>query len=242
MATELTDGRSWVLLPGTLCTGAVFDAFLDALAVPARFRHVVSLRHPNVEDYRDELQAKCAPGSIVCGFSLGAIVAAHFADCLCAKELILFGLNPHADRREKRSDRIKFAQDVHCRGGAIALASCLQPLAGPQPSKARETVLKMADDVQEHIDAQTQLALSRPGAIEPLLKSNLAVSLLTGTEDMQAPLALARDAANAAPFGRVVPLVGLGHYAVVEDPVACSNAVRSRFSDLPVADIPKIAE
>lgn len=229
MAIDLTDGRPWILLPGTLCSGRVFTAFLDALGVPQDARHVMTMRHPRVEDYRAELEAACSPDSVVCGFSLGAILAAHLADQLPACEFLLFALNPYADRPEKRPDRLSFETDVRQLGGAAAIASRLPPLAGPQPDLAREMILQMADDSAALMPAQTELALTRPGALGSLARTKAPVSLFTGSRDGWAPITLALDAAQAATLGHVTPLPGLGHYALIEDPDACCLAVQNRF-------------
>lgn len=225
MAIDLADGRPWILLPGTLCSGAVFDGFLDGLDVPPSARHVVSMRHPKIEDFRAELQDLCTPDAVVCGFSLGALVAAHLADGLPAAEFLLFALNPHADGPERRADRLKFAADVARQGGAAGLAPRLPPLAGPHPGQARDKILNMAEHSAALMPAQTELALHRPGALGSLARTGAPVRLFTGSEDTWTPIALARDAARAAPFARVTKLPGLGHYALVEDPAACCRAL-----------------
>ncbi|GAB5447593.1 alpha/beta fold hydrolase [Gymnodinialimonas sp.] len=225
MVIDPPERRSWVLLPGTLCTGAVFDGFLDALGVPTDAREDVELTHPNVEDYAEVL-AKVPSDAIICGFSLGAIVTAHVADRLRASQIVLFGLNPHADDPAKHDGRLALARDVSERGGAAALAERLPALAGASPETARALVLSMADETSHLIEAHTKLALGRPGALEPLGQSQRPITFLTGTQDTQAPLRLAQEAAAAAPRGQVVALEGLGHYALVEDPAACAHALR----------------
>jgi pimeloyl-ACP methyl ester carboxylesterase len=227
MAIEAGDGRRWILLPGTLCTGAVFDPFLDALGVPIAARQVVELRHPAVEDYLPELAALADPRAVICGFSLGAIVAAHLADRVAAADCLFFGLNPHADAPAKRQGRLDLAVDVARLGGSAALAARLGPLAGPEPEAARARVLALAEAAGPWIEAQTRLALERPGALPALGRTSMPVTMLTGTADEQAPLELAHEAARSAPKGRVMPLKDLGHYALVEDPVACASAVNA---------------
>lgn len=225
MAIDHARGKHWVLLPGTLCTGAVFDPFLDTLAVPAAARTTVALQYPRVEDYADILAMAVTPDTIVCGFSLGAIAVAHLADRLDAAEIVLFGLNPRADDPEKRDGRLDLARDVSALGGRAALAGRLPALGGHDPERARASVLSMADEASCLIDAQTALALGRPGALSALAGAGCPVTMLTGSDDRQAPLTLAREAAAAAPKGRAVALNGLGHYALVEDPVACAQAL-----------------
>ena len=76
MATDGLSNRPWLLVPGTLCTGAVFDGFLDALGVAYSARTYVTLDRPSIDDYRVDFDG-LADNTIVCGFSLGAIVTAH---------------------------------------------------------------------------------------------------------------------------------------------------------------------
>lgn len=227
MATERPGARRWVLLPGTLCTGAVFEPMLDALGVPAAAREVVPLDTPQVEAYGPRLAALCDRDTVVCGFSLGAIVAAHLADRIDAAEMVLFGLNPHPDDTAKRPGRLALEADV-ARHGAAALAERLGPLGGRDPEGGRTRILAMAAASVGDIAAQTRLALTRPGALPALARAAMPVTMLTGTEDRQAPLALAAEAARLAPRGRLIALQGLGHYALVEDPAACARAIANR--------------
>ncbi|WP_417260297.1 alpha/beta fold hydrolase [Celeribacter sp.] len=232
MAIDLADGRPWILLPGTLCSERVFRAFLDELCVPDTALQPVALQHPHVEDYDEVLTETCAQGSVVCGFSLGALVAAHLADRLPASTFLLFGLNAHADHPEKREGREQLARDVIMEGANTALAPRLPILAGPEPQKARALLLDMAQETAGQITAQTELALTRPDACEVLARARAPIGLLTGTEDKITPLAMAHTAAQAAPTSRVIPLEGLGHYALVEDPVACASAVANYASQV----------
>lgn len=224
MAIEILRDRDWVLLPGTLCTGEVFGEFLDALGVMKARRRVVDLRYPNVEDYADTL-APLADGAVICGFSLGAIVAAHHAHRIDAHRVILFGLNPNPDDPAKAAGRHELVRDVRAIGGGAALATRLAPLAGADPGKGRADILAMADSAAPDIEAHTRLALTRPGAMEPLSNAHSPVLLLTGSEDALCPPVQGQAAADAAPRGTFMPLPGLGHYALVEDPFACARAV-----------------
>lgn len=230
MAIDPRDGRPWVLVPGTLCTGAVFGGFLDAVGVPLSSRRVVPLAHPRVEDYLPQLRAFAHPDAILCGFSLGAIVLAHLVDQLPAQHTLLFGLNPRADDPAKRASRLSLLQDVENHGGAAALASRMAPLARLDSAQGLARILAMADETAAQITAQTDLALGRPGAFASLGQARHPITFLTGNEDTQAPLALAHEASAATPQGRVVPLSGLGHYALIEDPVVCAEALRPVWS------------
>ena len=184
------------------------------------------MRHLDVEDYLDEVQALCTADTLVCGFSLGALVAAHLADRLPAAEIILFALNPHADGPDRHAGRLAFAADVARKGGAAGIASRLPPLGGPQMADARAQILTMAEESAAMKSAQTELALKRPGALIRLAKTRVPVRVVAGTEDSCTPIYHAHDAATAAPLGDVTALPGLGHCALVEDPGACIDALR----------------
>ena len=217
--------RRWILLPGTLCNAAVFDGFLDILGVEKARRCPVSLKHAQAEDYLPELNELMRPGDVVCGFSLGAIVAAHLADRLDASALVLFGLNPFADDPAKAPDRRSLAKAVRAEGGRIALGARLPPILGPSPAQAREHILSMADATADLIEEQTTLALSRPGALTALAATRCPIRLLTGSEDTSTPFALAQEAAKVAVDGQARVLEGLGHYALLEDPRLCHTTL-----------------
>jgi len=216
--------RPWVLLPGTLCTGAVFDGMLDVLGVPAAHRQVVALKWPFVEDYGAVFDAM-PEDAIVCGFSLGAIVAAHHADRMAAHRLVLFGVNPYADDPLKAVGRRELAQDVGAMGGAAALRARAPDLYGPAPDTARAMIHAMADADAGYIAAQTQLALTRPGALPALARAQMPVLVLTGSRDGAAPPAQGQAAATAAPCRQFYTLEGLGHFALLENPDACAAAL-----------------
>lgn len=230
MATNALREKPWILLPGTLCNADVFDPFLDFVGVEKALRHHIVLKHAQPEDYLPELQKFVSTDAVVCGFSLGAIVAAHLADRVDASQLLLFGLNPYADDPAKAAGRLDMEAAVRAEGGRTALESRLPPIHGPSPSLAREHILCMADKVDEYIGAQTALALNRPGAMNALAAASCPIRLLTGSNDSSAPFELAQAAAKVAVDGQALMLDGLGHYALVEDPELCyENFKRIRW-------------
>lgn len=226
MAIDEISARPWLLVPGTLCTRAVFDGFLDALGVADSARSYMTLDRPSIEDYRADFEG-LAKDTIVCGFSLGAIVAAHCADSMTADRLILFGLNPYADDPAKAPSRHSLAQDVRANGGAAALSTRLSDVFGPDPDATRAAICRMAEETAPLIGGQTQLALSRPGALPALKRAAMPVLAATGTHDRAAPATHGKVAAQSAPDGQSCELGGLGHFALMENPDACATAVRN---------------
>ncbi|HEY8593822.1 MAG TPA: alpha/beta hydrolase [Devosiaceae bacterium] len=232
MAIEALRDRRWILLPGTLCTGAVFEDFLDIAGVGEAQRDVIDMRHANVADYAEELAKVMRPGAVVCGFSLGAMVAAHHADWLDAALLLLFGVNPFPDDPKKLEGRRDLERAVHLDGGDKALRPLLPVFNNPHPELVEGRILDMAKQAAPMISAQTELAIGRPGALSILARTTCPTIVLTGDRDEQTPFALGEQAARAAPSGRAVPLAGLGHYALMEDPQACFAALSKVWSEL----------
>jgi len=224
MGTDDFADRPLLLLGGTLCTDAVFDGLLDALKVPSARRQYVTLGRPSISDY-DKVFEDLPGDTIVCGFSLGAIVAAHFADRMVADRLILFGLNPFADDPTKAPSRYDLARDVTTLGGAAAMTARAPEVFGQAADQIRATIYQMADEAADLIAPQTRLALTRPGAVPALARAQMPVLALTGSLDQSAPPGYGMAAAQAAPLGQFVALEGLGHFALLEDPDACAAAV-----------------
>jgi pimeloyl-ACP methyl ester carboxylesterase len=202
----------------------VFDGLMDSLGVDAKLRTVVPLDRSSVHDY-DAVFNTLKEDTIVCGFSLGAIVAAHNADRVSVNRLILFGLNPYADDPAKAADRHSLAHDVQTVGGAAALRTRDIGICGRNPQATRHNVYRMAEETAFLIEPQTQLALTRPGALPALAKAQIPVVCITGSEDRAAPPDQGRIASQAALHGRFCSLDGLGHFALLEDPAACAAAV-----------------
>ncbi len=224
MATDHLRNAHWILLPGTLCTDAVFSGFLDALDIPLENRQSIAVNNPTIEDYAS-LPDDTNANTIVCGFSLGAIVAAHYADRINASRIILFAINPYADDPAKADGRHELAHAVRDQGGSTALIGRLPTILGPRPIQTQASILEMADNVAGDIDAQTNLALTRPGTLGALAQAQSPVMVLTGDQDKMAPVTHGRAAAAAAPNGQYRELTDLSHYALLENPAACAHAL-----------------
>lgn len=229
------DAPRWVLVPGTLCNGAVFHPLMQALGVAEARRVVLPQDLPDVAAWRARLVATVRPGDIVCGFSLGAIAVAHAADALPhAAALVLIALNPRPDPPDKRSGRDALRHAAQS-GALKATFADAAPGLFARPTPALTTaVTRMAQAEASHIDAQTALALGRPGAIDPLQRAQVPALFVTGAEDRQAQPDLAREAA-AAPAKAALRLVpGLGHFCLLEDPAAVAGAIREGLGNLGV--------
>lgn len=76
---------------------------------------------------------------------------------------------------------VEFLEQV--RGGAAALRARSPAINGATPKATAETVYQMGDRSSDITEAQTRLALYRPGALAALANATLPVLSLTGSVD-----------------------------------------------------------
>lgn len=225
--TPSIEQGKWVLLPGTLCTPAVFDPVLSALGVPDENRHPIDMDAPDVEKYAPRLRAAVTGGKMVCAFSLGSMVAAHNLNALsAARAIVLLACNPLPDlpgnRANREAIRARVLQDGP-RGWVEENWPAMSTSRGAEP---RETVIRMAEETRALIPAQTELAASRPGAAMPLGETDLPLIFITGEADRLTPVEHIRPIVDSAPNAHLYILNGLGHFALLEDPGPVARAIR----------------
>ncbi len=235
MATDIRSASRWILLPGTLCTADVFAPLMQALDRADEEHIVVPLDMPDISSYRKRLSQTVRKGDIVCGFSLGAIAVAHAADLLRdARALILIALNPRPDVAEKRPGREALRDAVYSDELAAALEAAAPTLFANPTSGLCAQIIDMAQQEARHIEAQTALALHRPGALSALRNCPAPVVFVTGEQDRQTPAELAHEAARATPRAALKIVPGLGHFGLLENPAVVAKAVCKGLEELGV--------
>ncbi|WP_425038659.1 alpha/beta fold hydrolase [Primorskyibacter sp. S187A] len=224
----------WVLLPGTLCSEAVFDPVMRALGVGPQNRSFVPMDAPRVSDYDARLRERVTGGEIVCGFSLGAMVAAHNLGALAnASALVLLACNPFPDPPGNRANRER-VRDRILRGGAREwVAENWSAMSTSTDPAVREAVIAMAEQTRDQIPAQTELASARPGAAEALRRSTLPLVFVTGAQDRLTPGDQIRQITDTACRAHLSILDGLGHFALLEAPARVAQAIRAGLETAP---------
>lgn len=216
----------WVLVPGTLCTPEVFAPMLEQLGVPPDRCQFIDASAPHVHDYDAPLCAAVRGGDIVCGFSLGAMILAHNLGALTqAKAVILLACNPFPDAAGNRINR-EATRDRILAGDEAGWVEDHWAAMSTKTSTALKTqVASMATRMADHIAAQTQLAISRPGATEQLMASQLPLVFVTGGQDRLTPPDRLPNIAQACPNASFNVLDGLGHFALLEAPDRVALAI-----------------
>ncbi len=224
---------SWVLVPGTLCTQEVFTPMLDHLGVAReRRRHLVA-DAPTAGAYDAPLRTAAKGGEIVCGFSLGALVLAHNLDALKgALALVLLAANPFRDREGNRANREAERERILACGPSAWIFDQWTSLSTDRGDALRAVVAAMAEETVHLIDAQTELAASRPGAEKALVRTPLPLVFVTGSEDRVTPPELVRSLARKARSATLKVIDGLGHFALLEAPERVADAVSQGLSEV----------
>ena len=216
----------WVLVPGTLCTSAVFDPMLDRLDIPQENRHFIAASAPNTSDFAAPLQVAVRGGEIVCGFSLGAIIVTHnLAAVRRAKAIVLLAANPFPDAPENRTNREAARDRIITHGASRWIIENWPTMSTDTGTAIRDFVAQMAEDSKDHITAQTELAASRAGAEHALLQTNLPLVFVTGAKDTLTPPTRLQAIAQQAKSASLQVLDDLGHFALLEDPTRTAQAV-----------------
>ncbi|MEO0637484.1 MAG: alpha/beta hydrolase [Pseudomonadota bacterium] len=223
----------WVLLPGTLATPEVFAPLMQALQIASHRRQVIELDKPHVNDYRAQLADAIQPGDVVCGFSLGAITAAHNLAALSrASAIILLACTPHPDPPENRTGRNILRDRVLAGEARDWVAENADAMVARPDGVMIDKIADMAEACVHLIAAQTELAASRPGALEAIKNTQVPIFFVTGMRDRLTPPERVRDLVEQASSATLITIDGLGHYALIEDPQKVANAIGDAVSEI----------
>lgn len=224
----------WVLVPGTLCTPEVFAPVLKQLGVPPERQQVIEVSSPRVEDYDAPLRGAIKGGEVVCGFSLGAMILAHNLGALAkAKAVVLFALNPFPDAANRRAGREATRDRVLAGDAAGWVNEHWATMSRDTGETVKAQVINMAEAMSGNIVAQTDLALSRPGAVEQLSAAVTPLVFITGAEDSLTPPDAIQPIAKACRHAGLYVLDGLGHFALLEAPDRVALAIADGLNSVP---------
>lgn len=225
--------QSWHLLPGTLCTPAVFTPVLDCLDIGGAARLPFRVDLPTPAAYAPQLERRVTSGDIAIGFSLGALVLAQNLGALqAARAVVLLALNPLADAPENAAKRRAVRDRVVAGDGEGWVDENLAAMTTDRGTWVRDMIVSMAQSTIDLMPDQTELAICRPDATAQLVATDLPLVFVTGAEDQMTPPGpierIGAQARNAAV--RILP--GLGHFALLESPENVAKAIRSGLDEV----------
>ncbi|WP_238365873.1 alpha/beta fold hydrolase [Mesobacterium pallidum] len=224
----------WLLVPGTLCQPRVFGPLLALVARRGRALPVLSETiqwKPTAAATAASLALPDGPVSIL-SFSLGNFVAMELALSLGprCRNLVMCGATGRADRPGQAPLRRRQLRAAGRTGRGTMVREELLPHYFGTDAKGTESlaaeVLAMADETSaEAFRAQTDIAITRPDYLPSLHKIAARTLVLAGQDDRATPPDRAHELAAHLVACEVAEIHGAGHFALIEAPEACAEAL-----------------
>jgi pimeloyl-ACP methyl ester carboxylesterase len=222
-----------VLVPGLLCTRALWEPQIAALGDIADMTVADHTRHDSMEAIARSILASAPERFALAGLSMGGYIA--YAILRQAPErvtrLALLDTGCRADTDERKEQRLR-RNELARREGAGAVQDELMPLLVHEARLADEAftglIRQMAVDTgTEALIRQHAALMGRPDS-RPFLPSITCPTLvLVGREDALTPVAMAEEIAAGIPGARLEVVERCGHLSTMERPEAVSRALRA---------------
>lgn len=221
-----------LLLPGTLCTAAVFEQQLDALRSIGAPVEVVPFRAESTIDQMVEKVIDRIPpdsGAAVAGFSMGGMVALALARHRPAlvRGLALINSNSHAESKRRESARARHLAEAREGGIAAVLRRHYLPLYLHRESlDHHRLILDMAEELGLDCFAAQAAALAGREEASATLRALKCKTLVLGSEeDVLCPPEVQLEMHRLAPHSDLVLLGACGHFSMLERPQAVNSCL-----------------
>jgi pimeloyl-ACP methyl ester carboxylesterase len=227
-----------LLLPGTLCTGAIFDHQTRTLEALAPAVEVVQFRNESsIEEMVATVVRRIPPGepAAIAGFSMGGMVALALARRAPERiaKLALINSNHHGDRPERRTrrlDQLSAATESDLPG--LIERDYLPRYLHRQQPEHRALILEMARELGiECFRSQTTALASRADASQILQSIGCPTLFIGSNEDPLCPPAVQREMHGMVAQSKLLMLTDCGHFSTLERPRAVSQALRDWYLD-----------
>ncbi len=228
-----SDVAPLLLLPGTLCDGAVFGPALDLVpTAPPERRQVVSLiGESTVEAAAARILADAPEHFALLGFSLGGIVALAVAAAAPERVLGLGLVDSNArnvreeDRPGRRAEAFLGVSDVERHVGQTLWPRYVAAMARGEEA-LRRAVVDMALRVgSQALMDQVDMALSRPDSKPHLAALSMPSLVMAGAEDALCPPEMQLEIALALPSATLALIPDAGHFLLLEQPAAAASNI-----------------
>lgn len=228
-----------VCVPGTLCTGRVFEPLVRELQVRGLAVRQVSVdtsKSTTVQAAADsglsQVDLRAGERLVIAGFSLGGWIAIQMAlsDSVPVSALVLLDMNGEADPVGNGTNRraaVERARKIGVRN--FVLSELWRTYVAPArigDTALREEVLEMAEESGvEALAHQAEIAISRRRALDDAPSINVPTLVFCGGEDRVTPVAMARAVAESIPAAQLEIVAGAGHFALLEQPATVAQAL-----------------
>ena len=225
-----------LLLPGTLCTGAIFDHQTRTLEALAPAVEVVQFHNESsIEEMVATVVRRIPPGvpAAIAGFSMGGMVALALARRAPERlaKLALINSNHHGDRPERRTrrlDQLSAATESDLPG--LIERDYLPRYLHRQQPEHRALILEMARELGlDCFRAQTAALAGRQNANETLRALDCPTLIIGSTEDPLCPPAVQTEMHRMVEHSDLLLLDNCGHFSTLERPTEVSHALRNWY-------------
>ncbi len=226
-----------IFLPGLLCTSEIFSFQMTHL--PDGFRAVPAVvpSHSSMTDIAQELLSQIDEPVILCGLSMGGIVAmemvAQRADLIAG--LILLDTNALDENSVVSSKRDRLVAQAKAEGpGLMSLKQLLKLLIHPsriQDNSFKELIFDMAEEVgNECFAAHAKALASRVDYTLTLKGFSKPAKIIYGDSDRLTPEPRQRYLGSILPDNSISVIAECGHLSSIEEPLRVSEAINSWLS------------
>jgi pimeloyl-ACP methyl ester carboxylesterase len=229
----MADKTDLVLIPGLLCSPALWGPQLRALGDIAEIAVADHTRHDSMHGIAASILAAAPPRFALAGLSMGGYIAYEVIRQAPDRvtRLALLDTGSRADAPERREGRLRLIALAEREGAASAQRELLPVLihtARLADKPLVETVLQMAVDTGVEAFKRQQAAIMTRPDNRPLLATIRCPTLvLVGREDALTPPALAQEIADGIPGAALEIIPDCGHLSTLERPEAVNRALRA---------------
>ncbi|HWB45450.1 MAG TPA: alpha/beta fold hydrolase [Hyphomicrobiaceae bacterium] len=222
-----------VLVPGLLCTRALWEPQIKALGDVADMTVADHTRHDTMEAIARSILAAAPERFALAGLSMGGYIS--YAILRQAPErvtrLALLDTGSRADTPERTAGRRKLIAEAERHGVRHAQELLLDKLIHPSrltDEPLVEAVLQMADDTGlEAFKRQEAAIIGRPDNRPLLPQIRCPTLVLAGAQDALTPVEMAKEIAAGIPGAALEIVPDCGHLSTMERPDAVSRALRA---------------
>jgi pimeloyl-ACP methyl ester carboxylesterase len=229
----MTAKTKLVLVPGLLCTAALWAPQIPALADMADCTVANHTRHKTMAGIARSILTAAPPRFALAGLSMGGYIAYEIVRQAPERveRLALLDTGYRADRPERTAARLDLVANAEREGVRRAQELLMPVLIHPSRFGERplvESILQMAVDTGLAAFKRQEAALIGRTDNRRLLASIRCPTLvLVGREDALTPVEQHREIADAIPGAKLEIVPDCGHLSTLEQPEAVSRALRA---------------
>lgn len=232
---------SLILLPGLAGDATMWRSQCEALAA---WRPVVAdahARHPTIETMAAAVLAEHPGRLVLCGASMGGMVAMEAArqapDRIAA--LALLGTDPHPESDAMRDLReaaiVQFAQGRIREVIEPNVAVAFHPDSAARPGLVDAYLRFVLDAGAGQLIGQNRAVIARPDARVHLPQVRCPVLVMCGEDDKLTPPEKSRTIAALCPHAQLVLVPRCGHMLTMEQPEAVNATLAAWLATLEAA-------